>query len=829
MPRFSGGLMLSWLLAAQEAGASGSEAIEPEHFLAGLTKLEALADRRLSEGGGSSDPQVAAAKREGQTVRELFRQVGVDPDGLRRRLRNYFPAGVTVPEGKVALHRSERSRRVFEEASRLARKRGERILTSLHLLWAIVKEAAATDGAQLPLRLLLAPQVGDLTRFAQKVESAIGEVAPPKSTGAELAVVDLGEALQAAGAKPTALRIGRPGLFSRLLTSLASPAGGSVLLLGLAGTGRKTLALLVARELTRRKSGAPGERLWPVTPHGSEFAGCVGRERSPLTFKLALAALVHEEKLPPGMILFVTARDLLNLVAVGGEKRLLGLLRRRLAAGELRLLLVATPKEFCQLSTYDPYLPALLDVVVVPEFNRRMTRRLLAAKRSRWQAQYGVTISPEAVEASVVLSQSFLPEEGLPGQALRLLETTCKQVRKLVQPAEGGGAFGPPEVASPTVTAELVAQVVALETGREKTSVLAQLLPDQRDSLAGLEDAIIKRVIGHSQAIEAICRQIRLAVVGLAPTRRRPVSFLMVGPPGVGKTHLARAFATAFWPADGSCKRLDLSPYRGSHALERLFGRPPGAKHVGRPGSLVRVLRGRMPRVVVLEHVEKAGNEVRDLLARLISKGYLHDPMGRLVDISDCVIFACITERAGENCRGAGEKEALLERACQVAPELLPIVDETIVLETLSAEALASVAGLWARRLQERLERAYGKSLTILEEALELIAAEASRLGEGGHSLRRLWKERILDPLGKAVVSGKIGLWEAIEIAVENGTIECLPTKPKPTTAAQLTKVCCDCGVPVPPGEEDSWRWLEILYLCPDCRRQLEDLGRPKT
>lgn len=822
MPKISHGLTLAWLIAAQEAKHAGSAALEPEHFLAALTKVKALARIRLRELHGPPHPELVAAKEEGQAVHELFRQVGIDPDDFRRTLRKFFPAGNSSPAEDIQVHRSPRSHRVFEEAIRLVRQGGDRQVTCLHLLWAMVKEAQAPGGEDLPLRRLLAPHVADLEAFGSKIENAIsglGEITL-KSTPADIAPVDLAEQL----AQRKTLWIPRKRLLSRVVSELKQVPEKSVLLLGLPGTGRKTLVLFAARQFAQDRAGYPLGMPRLVTLPGSELAAAVGQQRSALVVQEAMALLVDQKALASGTILCLTAGDLLAVLAAEGQLGPLDRLRQAVATSHPRLLLVASPDELCRLRGYDPFLPALLSVVVVPEAGPGLTWRILAKRRHACQSEYGVVITRRALRACVLLSRRFFPAEGLPGKAVRLLTAACQAAQVRGKPREAEPAFCPEAKAS-RVTEELVAQTVALETGQETAGILAQLLRLPKGQASSLEEAMVKEVVGHGEAIKTICQQMWVTSGRLERRRRRGACFLLGGPPGVGKSHLAQAFARALHPSGVSWKRFDLASYSDAGAGERLFGPRPDSHWSDRAGDLVRRLRSGVSQVIVFEHVEKAHPEVRRLLARLVGKGHLHDPVGRLVDISRSVVFLCLTlPREGNTASAIGD-DSLRELVRHLAPEFVDVVDEVVFLGPFSPETLVSLAALWAHRLESRIQRSFGKSIRIGQEVFEHLAKEAARLGENARSLRRLWKEHILAPLGQLLLSTPAEMWTTVEVMVEDGRIRCRPAKAALTNPPPPQAVCCDCGRPVPPGQEEAWRWLGTLYLCPECREQIQNLG----
>ena len=321
------------------------------------------------------------------------------------------------------------------------------------------------------------------------------------------------------------------------------------------------------------------------------------------------------------------------------------------------------------------------------------------------------------------------------------------------------------------VTANDIAQVVSESTGIEVSALMSRMLPASRQSqqLLGLAQALSRRVIGQEQAVQAVCRAIRRARVGLNDPARPYASFLFLGPTGVGKTELCKALAEQLFGSADCMIRLDMSEYMEKHTVSRLVGSPPGYVGFEEGGQLTDLVRRRPYSVVLLDEVEKAHPDVLNLLLQILEEGSLQDAQGRKVSFCNTVII--MTSNIGA--RFFFERGALgFEPACtqqedscsqlvleelrrQFSPELLNRIDETILFRKLGQPELEQICRKLLQQLSTRIQ-ALDMQLHCTPAALKELCAQGYSPRYGARPLRRAVQRLIEDPAAEMILNGQL-------------------------------------------------------------------------
>ncbi|TML98781.1 MAG: ATP-dependent chaperone ClpB [Actinobacteria bacterium] len=299
-----------------------------------------------------------------------------------------------------------------------------------------------------------------------------------------------------------------------------------------------------------------------------------------------------------------------------------------------------------------------------------------------------------------------------------------------------------------------VAEVVARWTGIP----VSRLLEGETEKLIHMEERLHERVVGQDEAVEAVANALRRARTGLQDPNRPIGSFIFLGPTGVGKTELARALAEFMFDDDRAMVRLDMSEYQERHTVARLVGAPPGYVGYEEGGQLTEAVRRRPYCVVLLDEIEKAHNEVFDVLLQILDDGRLTDGQGRTVDFRNTVIIMT------SNIRSA---DALSDR---FRPEFLNRIDEIVEFEPLSREQLAEIVELQLARLRERLaERGLGLELT--DEAKELVAEAGWDPTYGARPLKRALQRLIENPLALRLLEGEFAEGDTVRVDAVDGEL----------------------------------------------------------
>src|SRR5437773_1877273 len=286
--------------------------------------------------------------------------------------------------------------------------------------------------------------------------------------------------------------------------------------------------------------------------------------------------------------------------------------------------------------------------------------------------------------------------------------------------------------APPMVKEEVDEDDVALVVSRWTGIPATRLLEGETEKLIHMEERLHQRVVGQHEAVEAVANALRRARTGLQDPNRPIGSFVFLGPTGVGKTELAKALAEFMFDDERAMVRLDMSEYQERHTVARLIGAPPGYVGYEEGGQLTEAVRRRPYSVVLLDEIEKAHNEVFDVLLQILDDGRLTDGQGRTVDFRNTVIIMTSNLRT---------PEAMREH---FRPEFLNRIDEIVEFHALSREQLAEIVELQVARLRERLA-ARGIELELTDAAKEALAEAGWDPTYGARPLKRAIQRRLED------------------------------------------------------------------------------------
>ena len=348
-----------------------------------------------------------------------------------------------------------------------------------------------------------------------------------------------------------------------------------------------------------------------------------------------------------------------------------------------------------------------------------------------------------------------------------------------------------------TVGEEDVAAVVSAWTGVPVT----RLTEDEGERLLRLEDTLHARVVGQDEAVREVARALRRARAGLRDPKRPVGSFLFLGPTGVGKTELCRALADAVFGDEEALVRMDMSEYMERHTVSRLVGAPPGYVGYDEGGQLTEKVRRRPWSVVLFDEIEKAHEDVWNLLLQILEDGVLTDAQGRRVDFRNTVLVMtsnvgakAITSSAAklgfaqaEDSDGgfARVKETVMaELRATFKPEFLNRIDSTVVFRRLSR---ADVSAIARRMLKATVQRAaaLGVTLTVEDAAVERIADEGFDPLYGARPLRRVIRAEVEDAVAELLLGGTLHAGGAARIAAEDGALRVRREEPSIPAAAE--------------------------------------------
>ena len=596
--------------------------------------------------------------------------------------------------------------------------------------------------------------------------------------------------------------IGRDIEIRRVLQILNRRTKNNPVIIGEAGVGKTAIAEALAQRMSADDvpENLSGKRLMSldmgVLLAGAKFRG---------EFEERLKSVIDEVRGSEGeVILFID--ELHTVVGAGAAEGAIdaaNMLKPPLARGELHVVGATTLDEYRRHIEKDAALERRFAPVYLEEPSTEDAIAILSTLKPRYESHHGVTISEDAIEAAVRLSQRYLTERHLPDKAIDLIDEAAsrlvidnqspparvvelrRRVNELKQEQEAAAQREDYETAA-RIKQELIAIQNEVQASRDTWNAehaeqdtvyerdiaelvgdmtgipVSRMLDDDEARLLRIEEELHDRVIGQSDAVTVVSDAIRRARAGLKDPTRPIGSFIFVGPTGVGKTELAKALAEYLFDSEDALVRLDMSEYQERHTVSRIVGAPPGYVGYDDGGGLTELIRRRPFRVVLLDEIEKAHPDVFNLLLQVLDDGRITDGQGRTVDFRNTVVI--MTSNLGTSARptnnlgfaGSHDERARdSERALRdfFRPEFLNRVDEIVVFDPLSEEELLEIVDLITDEERSRLADG-GRDIELTASARRQLAKDGYDPAFGARPLRRVFQRRIENPLSKLLIAG---------------------------------------------------------------------------
>ena len=798
-------------LSQEAAEEMGHGYVGSEHLLLGLIREEeGIAHRVLSE-YGVTDEMVCDV---------LQRSVGKGLSG-------------TAPSQGL----TPRAKSVVELAVSEAARMGSSYIGTEHLLMGILRE-----GGNMALRILRTMGV-DPKKMYSSIVQKLNDTPHTVTSGASTAnresdkknktlaefTRDLTEAARAGKLDPV---IGREKEIQRVIQILSRRTKNNPVLIGEPGVGKTAIAEGLAERIA---SGDVPEELLDKKILSLDLSGMVAGTKYRGEFEERIKNTLAEVKKAGNVILFID--ELHTIVGAGsaeGAVDAANIIKPALGRGEIRVIGATTLNEYRKYIEKDAALERRFQPVTVGEPTPEATLEILKGLRDKYESHHKLTITDEALEAAVQLSKRYIGDRFLPDKAIDLMDEAASQVRMTAEASspdlkaleekitalhrEKTEAVAAQDFVKAAqlrdieknyqeqveierdnwrkqlaqnrgnVTADDVAKVVAGWTGIPVT----RLTEDESMRLLKLEEKLHQRVVGQDEAVNAVAKAIRRSRVGLKDPKRPIGSFLFLGPTGVGKTELCKTLAEAMFGDENAMVRIDMSEYMEKHTISRLVGSPPGYVGHEEGGQLTEKVRRKPYSVVLFDEIEKAHEDVWNILLQILEDGIVTDSQGRKVDFKNTIIvmtsnvgaknITADAARLGFDGSENGEKESEEVRFDRIRdavmadlkrtfrPEFLNRIDEIIVFRQLTEDNIRQIARRMLDVTGARMAQ-QGITLAADDDAVAELARDGFDPQYGARPLRRAIQSMVEDAVAEKMLEGQLKSGDTAHVRLRDGKV----------------------------------------------------------
>ena len=593
--------------------------------------------------------------------------------------------------------------------------------------------------------------------------------------------------------------IGRDSETERVIQILNRRQKNNPCLIGEPGVGKTAVAEGLAIRIAK---GDVPYKLKNKEVHLLDLTSLVAGTQFRGQFEGRMKGLINEIKSLGNIILVID--EVHNIVGAGdaeGSMNAANILKPALSRGEIQVIGATTFAEYRKYIEKDAALERRFQPVTIAEPSIADTAEILKGVRGYYETFHGVHISDEICHQAAALSERYITDRFLPDKAIDLIDEACSRLnldspataeipelgdkledihRKqddLLQLPQNNEVYEQMaelkslelqtenkltelrKIPVPELTAEHLASVIELWTGVPASKVCEQ----EFSRLIGLEERLHRRVVGQEKAVSAVAHAVRRSRAGISP-KHKPVSFLFVGPTGVGKTELVKALAEDLFDTPEALIRLDMSEYMEKHTVSRLIGSPPGYVGFDEAGQLTEKLRRRPYSVVLFDEIEKAHPDVLNILLQVLDDGRITDAQGRTVSFENAIII--MTSNAGSDRSGGSvgfgktvseQDEARAVKALEeiMRPEFLNRIDDIISFSHLTKEDFRGIASIMLGQLRDTLAE-NNIRLTWDDSLVDYLIEDSFSVKFGARNLRRAIEKQIEDELANRIIAA----WE---------------------------------------------------------------------
>lgn len=616
--------------------------------------------------------------------------------------------------------------------------------------------------------------------------------------------------------------IGREKEIERAIQILSRRTKNNPVFIGDPGVGKTSVAEGLAINIS--SGNVPDNLIGKVLytlDMGSMLAGAKYRGE----FEERMKQVIDEVAKNGNIILFID--ELHTIIGAGstGESTIdaSNILKPALSRGDIQIIGATTVDEYRKHIEKDSALERRFQPVLITEPTKEETIEILKGLREKYEGHHNVKITDEAIVAAVDLAIRYIPDRFLPDKAIDLIDESASRVRlrenslqknsistdkctldketdyKLNEDIIEDEILGIgiklsdniPNIENHKksyvgiVDKEIIAEVVELWTGVP----VNQIVKEEAYKLLNLEEILHGRIVGQDQAVMSISKAIRRSRAGLKDPKKPIGSFLFLGPTGVGKTELCKALAEVQFGDENQIIRIDMSEYMEKHAVSKLIGSPPGYVGYNEGGQLTEKVRRNPYSVVLFDEIEKAHEDVFNILLQILDDGRLTDSKGRMIDFKNTILIMTSnvgatkinknkvlgfeTNKDKEDTRNQYDrmKESIMgELKQKFKPEFLNRIDDIIVFHPLEEYHIYEIVKLMTRDVIQRL-KSLDIDLKISEEAVKLIAKKGLDLEYGARPLKRAIQRELEDTLSEAILKGDIKKGNSVIAEIDNNKI----------------------------------------------------------
>ena len=621
--------------------------------------------------------------------------------------------------------------------------------------------------------------------------------------------------------------IGREDEIQRVIQILSRRGKNNPCLIGEPGVGKTAIVEGLAQriQLGLVPDSVAGKRVMTL-----DLSGMVAGSKYRGEFEERIKRVIAEVMQAGNILLFID--EMHTIIGAGGAEGAIdasNILKPAMARGEIQIIGATTITEYRKYVEKDAALERRFQPVTVEEPTEEETEAILHGIKERYEQHHQVQISDEAIHAAVMLSQRYISDRFLPDKAIDLMDEAAAHLRLMevkapeqmlslereVQNAANGvekkliagDVQGAAECRKKQ--AELEKQMQSLRKKYERKKRGQRLLLTDDDiaqvvsvwtkipvsrlnekeavRLRNLEKTLHKRVVGQEDAVSAVSRAVRRGRVGLKEPNRPVGSFLFLGPTGVGKTEISKALAEAVFGDEKAMIRVDMTEYMEKHSVSKMIGSPPGYVGHEEGGQLSEKVRRNPYSVILFDEIEKAHQDVFNILLQVLDDGHITDSQGRQVSFKNTIII--MTSNAGaqaivepkklgfasvddEKTNYEFMKNGVMEEVKRIfKPEFLNRIDETIVFRSLNKEDMKQIVSIMTRSLVERCKTQMDIDLTIRDAVKKHLVDVSFDPKYGARPLRRRIQTDLEDPLAEHILAGDVKKGSKVVVTMKKGQI----------------------------------------------------------